>query len=94
MLRFVLLSLFPSDSATHSVVCLQSTFHTLVTHTNVHVQVQLTPQQPIKAQTGSKVIAVIINLGAGWGWVVNATPRLLYPQQTDPLPVVRECEDG
>jgi len=95
MLCFTLLSSFPSDSAIHSVYNLHSILllH-LVRHTNVQGQVQLTPQQPIKAQTGSKGIAIIFNLGAGWGWIVNATPRLLYPRQTDPLPVVRESEDG
>jgi hypothetical protein len=24
------------------------------------------------------------------GWVVNATPRPLYPQERDPLPIVQE----
>ena len=32
------------------------------------------------------------NLGARWGWVVNATPRPLYPRERDPLPIVREAE--
>jgi hypothetical protein len=30
------------------------------------------------------------NLGARWGWVVNATPRLLYLRGTDPVPSVKE----
>jgi hypothetical protein len=28
------------------------------------------------------------NLGAGWGWVVNATPRPLYPRERNPVPTV------
>jgi hypothetical protein len=31
------------------------------------------------------------NLGARLGWVVNATPRLLYPQGRDPVPIVQEA---
>ena len=25
------------------------------------------------------------------GWVVNATPRLLYPRERDPVPIVQEA---
>jgi hypothetical protein len=28
------------------------------------------------------------NLGAGWGWAVNATPRLLYHRERDPVTIV------
>jgi hypothetical protein len=28
------------------------------------------------------------NLGTRWGWVVNATPRPLYPRERDPVPIV------
>ena len=28
------------------------------------------------------------NLGAGLEWMVNATPRLLYPREADPVPIV------
>ena len=31
------------------------------------------------------------NLDAGWWWVVNATPRSLYAQERDPLPVIQEA---
>jgi hypothetical protein len=30
------------------------------------------------------------NLGARWRWVVKATPRPLYPQERDPVPIVQE----
>jgi hypothetical protein len=28
------------------------------------------------------------NRGAGWGWVVNATPLPLYPGERHPLPIL------
>jgi len=31
------------------------------------------------------------NLGAMYGWVVNATSRPLYPRETDTLPIVQEA---
>jgi hypothetical protein len=31
------------------------------------------------------------NLGARWGWVVNVTPRPLYPRERDPVPIVQEA---
>jgi hypothetical protein len=36
---------------------------------------------------GSRGTALpMLNLAARWGWVVNATPRLLYPREGDPVP--------
>jgi hypothetical protein len=36
----------------------------------------------MKAQRGSRGIAVLIlDPGASWGWMVNTTPRPLYPQE-------------
>jgi hypothetical protein len=34
--------------------------------------------QAIKAQWGSRCIALLFNPGSCWGWVVNITPRSLY----------------
>jgi hypothetical protein len=34
-------------------------------------------EQAIEAQRKSRGIAVLFNLGARWGWVVNSTPRPL-----------------
>jgi hypothetical protein len=31
------------------------------------------------------------NLGAGWRWVVNATPRLLYPWEREPVPIAQKA---
>jgi len=31
------------------------------------------------------------NLDAGWGWVVNATPALLYPRQRVLVPIAQEA---
>jgi hypothetical protein len=42
------------------------------------VEVKFTIEQAIKAQTEGTGIALLCpNLGTRWGWVVNATPRLL-----------------
>jgi hypothetical protein len=46
------------------------------------VKVKFTLEQAAKAQKGSRGIAVLFNLGARWGWVVSATPRPLYPQES------------
>ena len=46
------------------------------------VKVKFTLEQAMKAQRGSRGIAPLIpNLGTRWGWVVNATPRPIYPQE-------------
>jgi hypothetical protein len=31
------------------------------------------------------------NIGARWGWVVNATPRPLYPRERDPVKIVLDA---
>jgi hypothetical protein len=41
------------------------------------VKVEFTLEQAMKAQRGSS----FFNLGVRWGWVVNATPRPLYPRE-------------
>jgi len=38
-------------------------------------------EQATKDHRGSRRIAVLLNLGARWGWVVNATHRPLYSQE-------------
>ena len=49
-------------------------------------KIQLTLEQVMKAQRASTGIAVLFfNLCARWRWVVNATPRPLYPQEKDPV---------
>jgi hypothetical protein len=46
------------------------------------VKVKFTLNQATKAQRGSRGIRPhFLNLGARWGWVVNATPRPFYPWQ-------------
>jgi len=30
------------------------------------------------------------NIGARWGWVVNATPQPPYLQEGDPVPILKE----
>jgi hypothetical protein len=39
--------------------------------------------------TGIRGIAnSFFNNGATWGWVVNATPRPLYPRERDPVSIL------
>jgi hypothetical protein len=43
-------------------------------------KVKVTLEQVTKAQKWSSGVALLfLNLGARWGWVVNAAPRPLYP---------------
>jgi len=52
------------------------------------IKVKFTLQQATKAHMGSRGLALLFfNLGARWGWVVNATPRPLE----DPVPIVQEA---
>ena len=55
----------------------------------VQVKVKIALQEVKKAQRGNiNVVLLFFNLGASWEWVVNATPRPLYPQQRNSVPVV------
>jgi hypothetical protein len=54
----------------------------------VKVEVKFTLEQATKARGGSRVIAVLFNFGARWGWVVNVTPPPLYPRDIDPVSIV------
>jgi len=38
-------------------------------------KLKFTPEEAMKAQRGSRGIALLFNLSARWRWVVNATPR-------------------
>jgi hypothetical protein len=45
----------------------------------------------MKAEMGSGVTdVIIINLSAGWGWVINTMPWPFYPWKGFPVPIVRE----
>jgi hypothetical protein len=48
---------------------------------NSILQVKFTLELAMKALRGGVEVWLysFFNLGAGWGWVVNATPRPLYP---------------
>ena len=49
----------------------------------------LSLQQAMKTKTGSRCIAVLFLTSAlDGGWVVNATPRLLYPREWPPTPCI------
>jgi len=58
---------------------------------NVKVKVKFDLEQTMKAQKGRRGKPLIFNLGGRWGWVVNATPRPLYPRERDPAPIVQEA---
>jgi len=45
----------------------------------------------MKAQIGSRVIDLLLNLGTRCRWVVNTMPHLLYPQEGHPVPTVQEA---
>jgi hypothetical protein len=45
----------------------------------------------MKAQIGSRGIHLLLNLGTRCGWVVNAMPHLLYPQERHPVPTAQEA---
>jgi hypothetical protein len=51
------------------------------------VKVKFSLEQVMKAQRGSRGIALLFPV-TRWGRVVNSTPRPLYPQERDPIPVV------
>ena len=51
----------------------------------------------MKAQRGSRGLALLIlDPDASWGWVVSTTPRLLYPREREPIPILQEarCSPG
>ena len=56
---------------------------------NNKVKVKVTLEQATKAQRGSRLLLYSsFNLGARWGWVVNATPPAALPPGKDPVPIV------
>ena len=56
----------------------------------LYEKVHFTLEQTMKAQRGSRgMLYSFLNLGARWVWVVNATPRPLYPQELTRKPLYR-----
>jgi hypothetical protein len=48
----------------------------------IKVKIKITLEQTTKTQRGSRGVGLLFfNLGTRWGWVVNATPRPLYPRE-------------
>ena len=43
----------------------------------------------MNAQRVNEDIGLLFNLRARWKWVVNATPRPLYPRERDAVPIVQ-----
>jgi hypothetical protein len=55
-------------------------------------KVKFNLEQATKAQRWSISKAYyLFNLDARWGWVVNVTPRSLYPRGIDTAPIVQEA---
>ena len=58
----------------------------------VKVKVTFTSEQAMKTQTGSRGIAVLFLYSRRWmGWVVNCTPRPLYPRERYLVLIVQEA---
>jgi hypothetical protein len=55
------------------------------------IKVKFTPEQAMKAQSISRHIDLLFNLGDGWRWAVNATSQLLYPQERDLVHILQEA---
>jgi hypothetical protein len=54
-----------------------------------HSKVKFTLEQATKAQRGRGGVAVFfLSPWCYLGWVVNTTPRPLYPWERDPLPIL------
>jgi hypothetical protein len=51
------------------------------TVTIVKVKVKFAPEEDTRAQSRRRHPYYFFNLGARWGWVVNATPRPLYSRE-------------
>jgi hypothetical protein len=45
---------------------------------------------PMSQKGWTPKLYFFFNLGAWWGWVVNATPRLLYPRGKEPVFIIQE----
>ena len=55
------------------------------------IKVKLNLEQAMKAQSMSRHMALLFNLGDGWKWAVNTTPHLLYPQERDLVHILQEA---
>jgi len=61
-----------------------------VTQNEVKIKVKSTVEQATKTQRGVEVyLYFYFNLGARWWWVVNSTPRPLYPRERPLYPLYR-----
>ena len=57
--------------------CINSVLFSVVDY-SFNIKLKFSLEQATKAQRGSR----------GIGWVVNSTPRPLYPRERDPIPIV------
>jgi hypothetical protein len=57
-----------------------------------NVKGKAVPVHAVKAYRGTRGIApLILNLGTRWRWVVNFTPRPLYPRKINPVRTEEEA---
>ena len=55
-------------------------------------KLKITLKQAIKTRGGVEVhLYSFFNIDARWRYLVNATPRQLYPLERDPLPIVPDA---
>jgi len=47
--------------------------------------------EDMKVKVSAQMKTVIVNLGAGWRWVVISKPQPLYPLERTPAPIVQEA---
>jgi hypothetical protein len=58
----------------------------------IYVQDKICPLMRMKAQRGDRGLALLmLNLDTRWVWVVNGTPRPLFPRRRSPLLIVEEA---
>ena len=47
--------------------------------------------EDVKVKVSAQMKTVIVNLGAGWEWVVVSKPQPLYPLERTPAPIVQDA---
>ena len=83
---------FPRRDLSQEVSYIHKHFTEIAVMIKGKVKVKFTHEQTMKAERGSRGISsTFFNLVTRWGWVVKATPLLLYSQKRDPVFTVQEA---
>jgi hypothetical protein len=57
----------------------------------LQVKMKFIVEQTMRAQKGSKVVALLFNLGARWRWVFSTTLLPLYHRKRQPIvPIIQK----